>query len=167
MAVFLERQFFYQVRAYRLSPAMVEAHEDLQAALSELLKEFENVASAKSASSPLYENYRQAQKTKHNLRTAMNRVQFAAKVTEFVEEHKYAHLRPDSTTTTENSELNKIEDNSSQVRESAAPILTTMTGEDIPGNAFGEATMYVPALHEEEVEALQAYQAESHDAIAL
>ncbi|KAK9329550.1 hypothetical protein V1520DRAFT_310727 [Lipomyces starkeyi] len=59
------------------SPAMIEAHNCLQAALQELLKEFPNVASAKSASSPLYETYRQAQRTKMNLQNAMNKIQFA------------------------------------------------------------------------------------------
>jgi hypothetical protein len=134
-------------------PAMIKAREDRQAALLELLKEFKNVAAAKNASSPLYEVYRTAQQGMHNMQTAMSRIQFAAEVQRFAEEHRYARMKSKSATKDENTPQNMIENESSQVGESAASIENTLDCSD------------ATTSYEEEVAALEEYQAESHGAI--
>ncbi|KAK9244338.1 hypothetical protein V1506DRAFT_507590 [Lipomyces tetrasporus] len=136
------------LRVVASSPSMVEAHNILQATLQELLKEFPNVASAKSASSPLYEAYRQAQRTKKNLQFVMNRVQFAAEVREFAQKHKYALLEPNSTTADDDAQDDLLEQ------------------ENINSAAEGTASSSTLS-YEEEADALQAYQGEpSHNPIS-
>ncbi|KAK9244339.1 hypothetical protein V1506DRAFT_541711 [Lipomyces tetrasporus] len=138
------------LRVVASSPTMIEAHNCLRAALQEVLKEFPNVASAKSASSPLYDAYRQAQQTKHNLQTAMNRVQFAVEVREFAQKHKYALLESNSATTDDDGDAQE----------------DLLEQENV--NTTAEWTASVSTLsYEEEADALQVYQAEpSHNPIS-
>ncbi|KAK9429805.1 hypothetical protein V1505DRAFT_373058 [Lipomyces doorenjongii] len=131
------------IRAVASNPAMIDAHNCLQAALQELLKEFPNVASAKSASSPLYETYRQAQRTKHNLQTAMNRLQFAVEVRDFAHKHKYAHLKPNSVAINDNGDAQDLLEHENINTTAECPTSTLS--------------------YEEESDALQAYQTEHYD----
>ncbi|KAK9360820.1 hypothetical protein V1504DRAFT_433356 [Lipomyces starkeyi] len=139
------------LRVVASSPAMIEAHNCLLAALQELLKEFPNVASAKSASSPLYETYREAQRTKLNLQTAMNKIQFAVEVREFAQKHKYALPEPNSATTDDNCHAQEDlldQENMNTTAECTGPISISTWS------------------YEEEADALQVYQAEhSHHPI--
>lgn len=64
---------------------MSEAQERQATALKALLEKYQNVAAAKADLSPFYEEYHEAQQARHNLRNAMNEVQYAAEVGEYVE----------------------------------------------------------------------------------